>query len=217
MMAYSPKRGPLAGKDFPNEGQYRKALAAFRGDKSHRAMLNRQAQEKGHANRNARLSTPTTTPSFHGLTPVQAKAKTRAARAAGMMRRDPKLTVAQAARKTGASTTAISKYGGVEKTDRGRWIVKPRTSTRASDLIAFVVLTPNGQRDALLTEVEASTAGSHWNHVKAYRRDGVERRLIQFRGVRVGGFELVSDPTVLQFLIDIGAADLDTPYDQAAA
>ena len=80
-----------------------------------------------------------------------------------------------------------------------------------SDLMRVVTI--DGVRDLAVTDPdERSVAGSHWNAVTHYLETGEFNQLTPFRGVKVAGNELETDPDVLDVREDEGSLDIDHIY-----
>src|SRR3954451_15590908 len=58
-----------------------------------------------------------------------------------------------------------------------------------------------------------STLGSYWNDVGTYLRTGDASKLTPYEGMRVGGYQLVTDDYELDFLANDGELDLDSIYE----
>ena len=75
------------------------------------------------------------------------------------------------------------------------------------------VLTTDGVRDLeVVNPDERSQAGSHWNEVKRYLGSGKTRRLDRFEGQTVAGFELETDPDVIDERESDGELDIEKIY-----
>jgi hypothetical protein len=62
----------------------------------------------------------------------------------------------------------------------------------------------------------ASLVGEYWNTVRAYLDTGDEEALRRFRGMNVGGFELETDPDVLDEMARRGMFEFDSIYRMVA-
>ena len=75
------------------------------------------------------------------------------------------------------------------------------------------VLTTDGVRDLEVVDPrERSRAASHWNEVKRYLGTGDARRLDPFEGQTVAGFELETDPDVIDERESDGDLDIEKIY-----
>jgi hypothetical protein len=79
------------------------------------------------------------------------------------------------------------------------------------------VIGPDGERwiDTRGSRV-ASTVGEYWNAVRHYLTTGDEAPLEPFRGVRVGGVELQTDPDAIDELARRGEVSFEDLYEYAA-
>ena len=63
----------------------------------------------------------------------------------------------------------------------------------------------------------ASRIGTYWDAVDHYRETGDTGPLVEFRGVRIGGIELETDPDVIDRLTLLGVLSFETIYRDVAA
>lgn len=75
------------------------------------------------------------------------------------------------------------------------------------------VITTQGVKLLDLSEEERSIAASHVNAATHYRDSGELDRLEPFRGVRVGDFELETDPQELEYLAGRQQLDFEDFYE----
>jgi hypothetical protein len=74
-------------------------------------------------------------------------------------------------------------------------------------------LTTEGLQDLEVADPdERSLAGSHWNEVKRYLGTGETGRLDEFEGRTVAGFELETDPDVIDEREADGELDIERIY-----
>lgn len=75
------------------------------------------------------------------------------------------------------------------------------------------VITTQGVLPLDLSEEERSLAASHVNAATHYRDTGESDRLDAFRGVRVGGYKLETDPGELEHLANRQQLDFEEFYE----
>jgi hypothetical protein len=75
------------------------------------------------------------------------------------------------------------------------------------------VLTTEGVVDLDLSDpTDRSAAGSHWNAVTRFLGTGEIDDLVDFRGQTVGGFELETDPDIIEIREGDGDLDIERIY-----
>lgn len=204
-MSYTPTRGPLKGMTYPNEYQYRKALALH----------------EGYRSRNAKRRAPKPAPRLRDaarLSTRERRARERALEAVTLMRQDERLTIARAARQAGTTVEAMLRHAAPALEMRGG-----RYYARAYDRLAREMrfLTERGYiwlevRDSrsrrLISQYE--NAVNHYINVKDM---GPLRR---FRGKSVvvdkRAYPFITDTDVLKMLKGPGELRSDSLYRQAA-
>lgn len=194
---YTPKTGRHAGETFSTERSYRNALA----------------QDKGFASWHAqqRAARKVTAKSFAGLRDSQQQARARALDALAKVRRGASLT--QAAKQAGTTPNTVHRYAGSAlRREHGR------TVASGSDRIyrQLNLITTDGRKDEvpLRTSRQASLVGRHADAIKRFLASGDDAPLRKFRGVKVAGYELESDPAAIEELERTSQLDGYEPYDK---
>lgn len=129
------------------------------------------------------------------------------------MRREG-LSLTAAARKAHTTPATVRRYGAaaLARGPAGRYRVKKRDSLYRR----LRVVTTQGRIELEVDSEEASLVSRHANAVRKYGYTGDTNALVHFRGVRVAGHELESDPDALDRLDregELGYLDL---YDTTA-
>ena len=76
------------------------------------------------------------------------------------------------------------------------------------------ILATRGVRDVDVPAFsDRSIVGSHWNPVKTFLYTGETEELERYRGDRVAGFRLMTDPDEIERLARIGELDLEDIYE----
>ena len=76
------------------------------------------------------------------------------------------------------------------------------------------ILTTKGVEDVdLLTPRARSTVGRYWNAVQRFLYTGETDDLEAFRGIRIRGRRLLTDPDEIERLARIGELDVDDIYE----
>lgn len=148
------------------------------------------------------------------LRPAAREGRAKALEAVGLARRE-NLTIRTAARRTGVSIGTVRKYASPALTTDafGRLV-----ATGADRLYRRVkVIGPEG--DVFVNtrgSRRASTVGEYWNAVRHYLSTGDEGPLERFRGRRVAGVELETEPDVIDELSRRGEVSFEDLYELAA-
>lgn len=204
-MSFTPKRGPLAGREFANEYQYRKALALARGFRSRNEA--RRAPRPVTRVRQAR-----------DLPDRSRRARASALQAVAAMRRDENLKLDEAARQSGTTVETMLRYAAPALEKRGgRWYARP--FDRLARAMEFI--TPEG---VINLEVRDSRSrqriGSYMATVGHYLHTGDARGLRRYRGRSIvvdgQGYPFVTDTGVLDRLASAGELGFDAIYADAA-
>jgi hypothetical protein len=145
-------------------------------------------------------------------------------RTIGVMRREG-VSLDLAARRQGVPPDVVAEFGAggrgapsqrrvlqrqrdgsytVRETDR---MLRPMNIIQAG--VGTIVVDVRGSR-------AASTVGSYWNAVDHYLATGDDTALRRFRGVKVGGVELETDPDTIDYLYTIGQIEFETIYQVAS-
>ena len=197
---WTPKSGAFAGQTFYTERQYRNALARNKGFKSWH-----------HQQRSPRKVTKKVLRTF---IPSEEEAYRRARDALSQMREGDSLKVA--ARKARTTPNTVIRYAGdaLEKGPGGRWSAK---SSDRLPLLPMNVLTTEGMRFiAPRGRRQASLIGGHNNAVRHFRDTGDESQLKKFKGKKVAGFTLETDPDKIEVAAHKGELDFEDIYEKAA-
>jgi hypothetical protein len=136
-------------------------------------------------------------------------ARLRAFDALAWMRADG-LTLSAAAAAAGTTPATVRRYVGSELSRDGRlW-----QASRADRLYRrMAVLSDQGRVDVdVRGSRAASLIGRHFNAISRYLATGDGSMLAPFRGQRVGGVELVSDPNRIEQLAARRELDIDDIY-----
>lgn len=197
---YTPKSGAFAGQTFYSERQYRNALARNKGFKSWY-----------HQQRSPKKVTKKVLGTFKAS---QEGAYRRSLDALSHMRKGDSLKVAS--RKAGTTPNTVIKYSGstLERRPGGRWSAK---STDRLPLLPRQVLTTEGMKFiAPRNRLQSSLIGKHHNAVRHFRDTGDESQLKKFKGKKVAGFTLETDPDKIERAAHKGELDFEDIYDKAA-
>lgn len=146
------------------------------------------------------------------LTKRQAKARQRAQHAFARVRRGESLSAATRAEHVSLRTALkhIGKYLRRRRTKSGKTKYVPIKSDHP---IGMFVLTPLGYVPRKVRSSAArSLLGKHSAAVQKFLRTGDGSVLATFRGKRVAGRELITDPQLLSKLAEAGALRLDDLY-----
>lgn len=148
------------------------------------------------------------------LRPASREARARALEAVSVARRD-NLTIRTAARRVGVSVATVRKYAApaLRKDVFGRLV-----PTEADRLYRRVrVIGPEGEAWVdVRGSRRASLVGEYWNAVRRYLATGDEAPLARFRGARVGGVELQTEPEAIEELARRGEVSFESLYELAA-
>jgi len=125
-----------------------------------------------------------------------AQAQLRALEALRLMRRDG-VSRQRAAHRANTTPRTIARYvGSALKKDRGRYVAL------AGDRLArppLRVLTTEGPKDLIVRGSRGSSlVGAHWNAIERFLSTGDTNRLTPFRGKRVAGHTLETDPDAIE-------------------
>jgi hypothetical protein len=189
------------GRTFSTEREYRDFLAQRKGFASWEAQR-RAPRTVRNAREEARLR------------PIEREARARALEARALMSREG-LTLSQAATRAGTTPGTVLRYVGPALELRGHRYV----ARKADRLYRRMLVTST--RGVVAADVRGSNAArliaQHANAVRRYLdgRAGPEA-LTRFRGKRVGGFELETDPEALEALARGGEFDFLDLYEHAA-
>lgn len=148
------------------------------------------------------------------LRPVSREARARALEAVSLARRE-NLTIRTAARRTGVSLGTVRKYAAPVLTKDAFGRLAARKTDRLYRRVH--VIGPDGERwiDTHGSRA-ASTVGEYWNAVRHYLSTGDEGPLERFRGLKVAGVELETDPDVIDELARRGEVSFEDLYELAA-
>jgi hypothetical protein len=194
---YTPKSGAFAGRTFHSERQYRNALAQRKGFRSWS-----QQQRSRPAATSARA--------VRSLSRSERRARERALRAVGRMRREG-LSLSDAASREGTTRNTVMRHAGPAVERRGG-----RLRAKPADRLARTmhILGPQGITTVTVQgSRQASVIAEHWNAIRRYVNTGNESDLRRFYGVTVAGVELETDPDVIDRLAAIGALDFEDIYE----
>jgi AcrR family transcriptional regulator len=142
------------------------------------------------------------------------QARDRALEAIALARRE-NLTIRTAARRAGVSVATVRRYAGEALTKDAFGRLVPTAADRLYRRVK--VIGPEGPTwvDLRGSRV-ASTVGEYWNAVRAYLETGEEAGLARFRGLRVGGVELLTDPAAIEEVARRGEVSFEHLYEIAA-
>lgn len=197
---YTPKSGAFAGQTFHTERQYRNALAKKKGFRSW--------HEQQRAIRKV------TAKDFGAFRTSQKEADRRALDALSHMRQGDPLV--KAAKKAGTTPNTVIKYAGsaLEKRSDGRWAAKksdrlyrPPMNVLTTEGMQF--LSPGGKR-------EASLISNYMNDIGRFLATGDKSRLKKYKGKKVAGFILETDPDIIEAAAHKGELDFEDIYEKAA-
>jgi hypothetical protein len=197
-VAYTPKRGAFAGREFRSYRAYRNALAGRKGFSSWYA----QQRAPRRVRRTGELAV---------LHPVEREARRAALDALTYMRGEG-LSLSQAARRAGTTRAAVLRHAGSAlEREGGRYHVL------AGDrlLRPMAVLGEGGVEHAV--EVRGSRAaslvGEHWSAVGHYLRTGDESRLHRLAGKSVAGVALETDADAVDEWARRGELEIEDVYE----
>jgi hypothetical protein len=131
------------------------------------------------------------------------------------MRREG-LSTEQAAARHGLPVEVLVAFGGpaLERQSDGSYAV------RSADRMLRPMKVIEAGVGSRIVDVRGSRAaskvGSYWNAVNHYRDTGDDEPLRAFRGIKVGGVELETDPDVVDALIYMGVIEFETIYQVAS-
>jgi hypothetical protein len=132
---------------------------------------------------------------FDALKPRQKRTRTRVLRALEKMRKGDSATVA--AKKAHTTVRSMKTQLGDElnRTESGRY-----AATKADRLYTVMnVVTTEGTREvAVRGSRQRSKVAKHFAAVRRFLRTGDDEPLRRFEGEKVGGFQLETDPEVLE-------------------
>lgn len=126
--------------------------------------------------------------------------------------RDEGIPATPASKRVGSTVATARKYvsPALRRDARGRIVAKPtdRLFRRLS------ILTTQGIKEVDTTNFRvASDAGRHWNAIGHYLGTGNDRSLRVFRGKKISGHTLETDPDVIERQANRGELDFEGPYD----
>lgn len=138
------------------------------------------------------------------------EAKKRAFEAIRVMRHDG-LSLGAASRDAGTTPATIKKYlpAALRRTKAGRWV-----ATKSDRYTRFLFL-PGPQGHVTVRargSKKAEFASAYLASLARWAKTEKDYELAPFRGKRIDGFELVTDPVTLQALRDAGLLQLDSLY-----
>jgi hypothetical protein len=194
---YTPKSGPLAGRTFHSERQYRNALAKRKGFRSW------SQQQRS-------LRTVRTAHQFLALRSSAREARDRALEALSRMRRDG-LSLTRAAKQSGTTPATVWRYAGavLARSRRGRIAANPTDRLYRR----MRVLTAEGVKEvAIRGSHVASRIGAHWNAVRKYVDTGDESGLRAFADTFPAGMRLATDPVFIDQEARRGELDFEDIY-----
>jgi hypothetical protein len=183
---YTPKSGAFAGRTFTTEREYRNALARRKNFDSW------SAQQRARKRRRKTMRAVEVETRLRALDAVAAMRPQRGP--GGVLK--PGLSLTRAAIEAGTTPNAVLRYAGaaITRDARGRYVAKRRDTLYRR----MRVLSTEGE---VFVDVPSSTQATlnarHANAVKKYRDTGDPTDLAQFRGKKVGGYELETDLAVL--------------------
>jgi transposase-like protein len=134
---------------------------------------------------------------------AQQRGRREAAFAAVARARREDMPIVEAARREGVSVAAIRQWAPQAITrEGGRLVARPNDRLRRP----LVLVTTSGEKIALVRSArQASIVGAHHDAIGRYKETGEASVLVPFRGVRVAGFELETDPERLYRLYSGGS------------
>jgi hypothetical protein len=149
--------------------------------------------------------------SFAKLTSRQREAYERTLDGVRRMRRGESAT--QAASSAGTTTRTMRRYLGADlkRDKRGRLKLRRDRAYRRME-----VFTTSGKLPLDVSRREASIVGSHWSAIAYYGASQDDSRLMRFRGVYVGEYELETDIAVINELANRGELEFEDIYSMAA-
>jgi hypothetical protein len=145
--------------------------------------------------------------SFAKLTSSQREAYQRTLEAIGRMRRGESAT--RAARNAETTTRTMRRYLGADlkPTERGRLKLRRDRAYRRMS-----VFTTSGVMDVDVNRRDASIVGSHWSAIAHYGASQDDSRLMRFRGMTVGGYELETDIALINEVADRHELEFEDIY-----
>jgi hypothetical protein len=146
---------------------------------------------------------------YERLTPSQQEARHRAFEVIGEMRSEG-LSLRAASQLVGTTPKTVRRYASeaLEKEGRRYWATpSDRSYQRMS------ALSTEGLRDIDVRGSRArSLVGGHWSAIGRFAATGDLSVLAKFIGKRVGGFELATDPNLIEEYQRQGELDIDDIY-----
>ena len=197
-MAFSPKRGVFAGREFRSYRAYRNELARRRGFSSWYAQQRSQRRVR-------------TSSELERLHPAEREARRKALEALTYMRNEG-LSLREAAGRAGTTPASVLRHtGSALKREGGRY-----TARRGDRLLrVMAVLGEDGveHQVEIRSARQASIVGEHWAAVGYYLRTGDDSRLRRFRGKSVAGIPLETDPDAIDEWERLGELEVDDIYE----
>lgn len=146
---------------------------------------------------------------YEGLTPHQQEARHRAYEAIGEMR-SRGLSLQAASRLVGTTPDNVRRYAPEALTKEGR---RYRATESDRSYQRMSALSTDGLRDIDVRGSHSrSLVGQHWSAVGRFAATGDVTLLAPFKGKRVGGIELASDPDLIEEYLRQGELDIDDIY-----
>jgi len=150
-----------------------------------------------------------TIPQFLALTPAERGAWRAAFHALELMREGHSLSAA--ARRAGTTPAVVRSYVNPALGRKGtRWVARPADRL----LRPMHVLTEGGIEHEVVVRGSrvASLIGAHWSAIGHYLDTGDASRLSHFRGKRVAGYALETDPDVIDIWERRGELQVEDIY-----
>jgi hypothetical protein len=146
---------------------------------------------------------------YEQLTPQQQEARHRAFEAITEMRSHG-LSLRAASRLVGTTPENVRRYAPEAVTKEGR---RYRATASDRSYQRMSALSAEGHRDIDVRGSRSRTlVGGHWNAVHRFAETGDVSILAKFKGKRVGGIELASDPDLIEEYLRQGELDIDDIY-----
>jgi hypothetical protein len=145
-------------------------------------------------------------------------------RAVGLMRREG-VSLDAAARREGVPADVFAQFagGGRGAPERRRAIERQRDGSytvRKADRMLRPMRVIEAGVGSVFVDVRGSraarTVGRYWNAVDHFLTTGDDEPLRRFRGVKVGGVELETDPEAIEALAYQGTIEFETIYQVAS-
>lgn len=146
---------------------------------------------------------------YEALRPSEREARSRALSAVARMRTD-RLPLRAAAKAAGTTPETVRRYAGAALVRQGR-----RYTVTPTDRLyrRMNLLTADGRVEVeVRSSTQARRVAAHWNAADVFARTGDTRVLAPFRGVRVGGQLLSTDPDDLERHARHGELSIDEIY-----